>query len=215
MKGALYPRSELRITPSIRKRFRHILNELWRRRAAELIAILDPSPGRGAKLRKTWRDGKINSLMDLVISAHLPPLRRWVAAKTTRKRVLFNRGIPKTEKAVIVKEKLEKSCGRERHLVYACFARGRKCLKVGRSDKGLNRIRNQKNAIYFCNASRVDVYFPVTKKKILPALECALTHLCHPIYRDSWPALTRWREKCPPCRDTMRVDAFVREIFPA
>lgn len=216
MRRALYGRSELRITSRLRKQFRHLINELWRKKAAQLIALFDPSPGKLPKLSRKWRDDKITSLMELVISTHLAPLRRWVAANTEHKSVRFNRYTPKTEKAVLVRERLERLWGHERHLVYASFAKGGKCLKVGRSDKGLNRIRNQKNAIYFCNASRIDVYFPTRrKKKTLPALECALTHLHDPQYRDSWPALTKWHEKCPACQDTMKVDDEVRRIFPA
>jgi hypothetical protein len=216
MKRALYGRSELHITSHLRKEFRRVLNELWRKKAAQLIALFDPSPGRLPRLSRKWRDDKIDSLLDLAVSAHLPPLRRWVAANTTRKRVLFSRQTPKTEKAVKVKEKLENSWGHERHLVYASFAKGRKCPKVGRSDTGLNRIRKQRTSIHFCNASRVDVYFPIRrKKKTLPALECALTHLHNPVHRENRPASRKWREKCPACRDTVKVKTEVRKIFPA
>ena len=148
MKTILYRRSELHITTHAMKEFRHTINEIWQRKAAQLIALLYPSPGKLPKLSRKWRDDKIDTLKDLVASIHLAPLRRWVTGNTVRKSVRFSKYTAKTEKAVIVRKRLEKLWGREPHLVYASFAKGRKCLKVGRSDRGLNRIRNQERHLF-------------------------------------------------------------------
>jgi len=115
----------------------------------------------------------------------------------------------------VVRDRLAAKWGNHQQLVYVSF-QGRKCLKVGRSDRGLDRIAGQWSHYFFRDASRVTVYFPgKDKKKILPALECALDHLHKPFHSYQKPSERKYRQKCPACQQKKLLDRLVRELFPA
>ena len=196
--------------------FRRIVEKLWRKRAARLLEFINPSRGRSPKLRREWRNRQLGKLQDLIEKDRLPALRIWVSKSAKREQVRLRRWTPRYEKAVAVKDVLTaRGLARHRHLAYVAFDGRNNCLKVGRSDNGLGRIVGQRKHDYFARASRVAVYFPnKRKKKILPRLECALTHLFKPPL-DAWPPLTKYRERCPVCGDWWLVQDLVEKIFPA
>jgi hypothetical protein len=212
----LTARIRVKLKPRARKRFSAILEELSRRHVAKLAALAGESKGTIPALRKSWRSKKIKELKDLVEEGYKPQLRQWVKDNTVRREVKFQSWIEKNDKALRVKEKLERKWSRHRHLVYVSFASNKKCLKVGRSDRGLSPIASQCFTYYFRDASRVAVYFPKRKrKKVLPALECALTHLFSPFHLYQRPARTKFREKCPACKEAHLVEKEVKKLFPA
>ncbi len=207
----------MKSSPRLRKKFRRIVSDIGRRRAWELLRTVESPRGPQPKLSKKWRDRKIGELQDIVETVHLPHLRRWVRKKMHRVGVRFNRGrISKDEKASEVRDRLVKRWGNQRHLAYVSFASGSRCLKVGRSDHGYGRIVSQQDAYYFRDASRVDVYLPkYEKKRMLPALECALTHLFPPYHYYQKPAARKYRKTCPACHAMKLVAKIAREIYPA
>jgi hypothetical protein len=70
--------------------------------------------------------------------------------------------------------------------------------------------------VSFWHAREVIVYFPHRKaKRVLAALECALTHLLDPVHTEIWPARTKYLEKCQACRDCQRIRDLVEELLPA
>ena len=207
----------MRFSPRLRKRFGRIVSRLGQRRAWNLLQIFGSPRGPQPKLRKKWRDGKIGELQDIVELAHLPHLRRWVRKNTQKAGVRFNRSrTAKDAKASEVRDRLIRRRGKQRHLAYVSFAGRRRCLKVGRSDHGFGRIVSQQDAYYFRDASRVDVYFPkYERKRMLPALECALTHLFIPYHFYQKPAARRYGRTCPVCHDMKLVRKIARELYPA
>jgi len=202
--------------PRLRKRFRDTINKLWRREGAKLFAYIEHNPGPPSRLSRSWRDRQADLLGDLVIASYLPYLRRWVRKRATRLHVRFSARTPRGEKARLVSERLtRRGWGHHKNIVYASFVGRKKCLKVGRSNVGLKRIVSQRRDVSFWHAGRVVLFFPKKRKrKVLPALECALTHLYDPIYTDIWPAQTKYGEKCPACRDTVGLRKLVEELFP-
>jgi hypothetical protein len=206
----------MKATPHMRKAFQGILKELSFRRAWDLFSMVEKVPGKRPAISHKWRKRMIKELKGLVEETYPSYLRKWVKQNTQRREVRFKSRIPRNDKAVEVKKRLERKWGNHSHLVYVSFKGRKKCLKVGRSDGGLGRVANQHTSFFFRDASRVVVYFPKwTKKKILPALECALTHLYRPYHLDKWPAQTKYLDKCRVCRDADFVEKTVRKLFPA
>lgn len=205
----------MRSSPHLQKRYRGIIVELSLKKAANLLALAERRPGKVAKLTRRWRENKISQLRDILEKLHLPQLRKWIEKNTSRAEVRFRGALAKNDKAIEVKDRLERHWRRHKHLAYVSF-RGKKCLKVGRSDRGLARIANQWANYYFRDATRVVVFFPKQrKKKTLSALECALTHVYQPYHLYHWPALSKYREKCPACKDMKGAQHQVKKLFPA
>jgi len=205
----------LKFRPSDRKRFEGIVAELSKKNVWRLLEMVRNSPGVIPKLKKKLREKRIEELQGLVEKAHCRQLKKWVRKNADVQRVIFRGAIEKNDKAIHVRDHLTKTWNPHHPVAYASFNSHGKCLKVGRSDNGLNRIANQAYSYYFRDAKRVVVYFPKRKKrKVLPALECALTHLYEPFHLYSWPAEKKFLLRCPTCRDMKAVKKVVRERFP-
>jgi hypothetical protein len=207
----------MKSSPRLQKRFRKIVGQLGQRTAWKLLHISEKSRGPQPKLSRKWREAKIGELQDIVERAYLPHLRRWVTKNTQRVGVRFSRRrVAKDAKASEVRDRLIKRWGNQRHLVYVSFAGRKRCLKVGRSDHGLGRIVSQQDAFYFRDSSRVEVYFPKhERKRILPALECALTHIFLPHHYYQKPSERKYLKRCPACHDMRRVSRIAKELYPA
>lgn len=200
----------------MRKQFREILNELLLRKAPDLLSLFYSGTRRLPKLTRKWRERQIETLTGLIEQAHIPDLRRWVKKATVKAEVRFSGRTAKNDKAIVVRDDLLKRIGPHSHLAYVSFARGGRCLKVGRSDHGLNRIASQWDKYYFRDATRVAVYYPKQrKKKILPALECALHHVFNPFHLYQWPPQRKFLDKCRACHDMTHIRNTVRKLFPA
>jgi len=207
--------SALKFKSRAKRRFIAIVNELSRKNAWRLLAMVRDSPGVTPKLTKKWREKKIDELQDLVEDAHRNGTKKWIHKIANQQQVIFRKKIEKNDKAVHVRDHLAKKWNPRHPVVYVPFKKGAECLKVGRSDNGLGRIASQSFNYYFRDARRVVVYFPKSKKKkLLPALECALTHLYRPFHLYNRPAEKKFLAKCPTCRDMKAVKKIIRERFP-
>ena len=208
--------SRVVMKPHLRRRFDAILDELWRRKCLSAFAAFTPSRGRHPRFTKSYREDRIEDLVDLITEAYIPYFRAWVGKTADKVQTRIPKGIEGNSRADWVASKLAEQCGRHKHLVYVSFAGRRKCWKVGRSDRGLKRISSQADAYFFYHSNRVAVFYPRRRKKrVLPALECALTHIYDPHHLPKWPSLTKYLQKCPACRDIGQVRSIVRRIFPA
>ncbi|HEV2182543.1 MAG TPA: hypothetical protein VGR39_02575 [Candidatus Acidoferrales bacterium] len=206
----------MRISPKLQKRFRKTVGQIGQRASWELLRIVGSPRGPQLKLSRKWRDKRIAELQDIVEKAYLPYLHRWVSQHTHRVGVRFNNHFAKEAKASEVRYRLTERMGNHQHLAYVSFAGRDRCLKVGRSDNGYGRIVSQQDAYYFRDASRVEVYFPKYRKKsMLPALECALTHLYDPYHYYQKPAARKYRQTCPACHAMKVVRKVARALYPA
>ncbi len=154
----------------------NVLRKMWKRRSASLLRDLGVrKPGAIPTFNRRYRDTQIKSIQHILSRSMRKNLKFWVRDTTTRRSVFLN-GIAGNRKWEVVRRRLQRYQN-QRNLVYV-FWRGRKCLKVGRSEIGLKRIEQQKGSALFQKASRVAVFFPSNGvKRSIPALECALTHL--------------------------------------
>lgn len=175
--------------PRAKRRFIQIINKLSEKNAWRLLRMVRDSPGVISKLSRKWREKRIDELQDLVEEAHRREMKKWVLKTADKRQVIFRKRIEKNDKAVHVRDHLAKNWNPHHPVVYVPFKKGGECLKVGRSDNGLGRIASQSFNYYFRDARRVAVYFPRRKKrKVLPALECALTHLYRPFHLYTTPS---------------------------
>jgi hypothetical protein len=205
----------VKYTQRIQSDFKWTLGKVATRKASRLLRLVGFSPRKVPELTAQWRDKQIDHLKSLIEEAYLPHLRGWVRKNTVRREVRFGSRFAKNDKALEVKQRLEARGCSHRHLVYVSFRGRKKCLKVGMSDRGLRRIASQWGQYFFRDASRVVVYFPKRKKrKILPALECALTHIFYPFHLYHWPSQRKYRERCRACRDMDNAKTLVKKIFP-
>lgn len=149
----------------------NILRKMWKRRSASLLRDLGTrKPGAIPTFNRRYRDSQIKSIQYILSRSMRKNLRSWVRDTTTRRSVFLN-GIAGSRKWDVVQHRLRRH-QKQRSLVYV-FWRGRKCLKVGRSEIGLKRIEQQKSSYLFHKANRVVVFFPSGGlKRSVPALEC-------------------------------------------
>ena len=198
-------------------KFVRTLGRMWDCQSAELLRRVGVKrKGRRARFTRTYREKKLNLLLDLAEKASLPKIKKWVRTNTKRRSIFFNKGLRGERKY----ETLEERLGRERrhpNLVYIFWGGHRKCPKVGRSDKGLQRLEAQRDHKYFRDARRITLFFSTRKKKsTLPALECALTHLYapSPSYTRVKPARRKFRQECFVCNLQHDIKSRIRTIFP-
>jgi hypothetical protein len=194
---------------------RRILEEMWSRRASRLLRTVgERTRGRVPGFSRDFIQAKIVEIQDLAGEFLIPSLRRRIAHEAHQRRVRFPNRVRRTEKWNVLRTVLAR--GRHvsaKHFVYVIWGRDRRCLKVGRSDTGLNRLYGQRDASYFRDSQRITLYFPVSAKR-LPALECRLTHLFRPdLYRVK-PAQRKYRTKCEVCQLQRRVKREVESMFP-
>lgn len=193
-------------------RVNNILRKMWKRRSASLLRDLGvKKPGPIPTFSRRYREAQIKSIQLIVYRSMRKELKSWVKNTTTRRSVFLN-GIAGGQKWEVLRNRLHRY-EKQRNLVYV-FWRGKKCLKVGRSEIGLKRIEQQKGSALFQKARRVVVFFPSGGlKRSVPALECALTHLYN-IEPPIKPSKKKWRERCPLCKKRSWVKKKIRAWFP-
>jgi hypothetical protein len=200
----------------IRKKFRDRVEELWKRKGAKLREFSVRGRRQQPRFTRSWREQQLDALQDLVLDAYHPWLKKWVNKNTARVHFVFSRTDPRPERGRIVRKTLLARGLERKHLVYATFRADDRCLKVGRTNVGSKRISQQSKDVSFWHAKKIVVYIPHSKeKRVLPALECALTHLLDPLNKEVWPAQSKYLDKCKACRDCDRVRALVEALFPA
>lgn len=197
-------------------KFRKIVQKLWLRKASKLLgAIKKKERIDGRRLAKRYRETQLRKLLDLTEKIMLPVATQEVGKRTERRSVFFRKGMRRDKKWSHLKERMSRD-RKKTHLVYTLWDSSRRCLKVGRSDKGIGRLYGQRDSYYFWLAHRVKFYFPRKRKKgSLPALECVLTHKFRPKKFDVMPAKRKFRQKCPVCHMQKFVRREVRRLFPA
>jgi len=189
-----------------------LLKKMWVRKTAPLLRDIGlKKAGPVPAFDRRYREGKIRQLGFFINQGMRKDLQKWVKKKASRKSVLLG-GTNGKNKWAVLRARLARQQKR-RNLVYA-FWRDGQCLKVGRSEKGLGRIKQQKETVSFQRAKRVTVFFPKdNRKRSVPALECALTHLFEPP-APMKPAKRKWRDQCTVCKLKSRIKNQVRRLFP-
>ena len=189
-----------------------ILRKMWKRRVASLLRDVGlKKPGPTPAFSRKYRESQLRAIGTILDTSMRKRLKAWVKKTTTCRSVHLD-GVPGTRKWRVLQSRLQHH-QKQRNIVYV-FWRGSKCLKVGRSEIGLDRIKQQKGSAIFQKARRVAVFFPSNGlKRSIPALECALTHI-YQLKPAVTPSKRKWRDRCLLCRTKRSVRKKLRRLFP-
>lgn len=196
----------------LRKRFAKKLDDLWRRRTAELRALVIPQgPGASPQFSKTVRQKHTDELLSMATDLLLGREGKKEFRRTYSERRLRQIGGGSLEKRALRLSDWAKSQAFG-PIVYA-FWKGKKCLYVGKGDswKRLAGYAKGKSA-YLLQATCVEV-FCVKGKSHLPKAECLATHLFEPQDQKVKPANKKWGKKCPICRKRDHIRDDLQALF--
>jgi hypothetical protein len=195
---------------SLEKHFSNNLEGLWKRRTAELRALVIPrGAGQPPKFSRQVRERFMSQLLDdaseILVKREgrkefgmvAPNRRLW----QIRGHGLLNRGHNLLNWA---ESKLTGP------IVYA-FWRGTKCLYVGKGGTW-KRLQSYERSAYLLQANCVEVFL-VTNRSQLGKAECLATHLFEPRDQKVKAAKTKWGKECPVCRKHDAIRAELNALF--
>lgn len=192
------------------KQFSRKLDELWRRRTAEVRALVVPR-GQGQPLRftKDIRRKYTDALLEVATRILLKKegkkeFDRIVARRRLRK--VGGRGLVERFHRLI--EWAGKKC--DGPIVYVFWHR-RKCLYVGKG-KTWKRLKAYRKSAYLLQATDLEV-FCLNSRSQLPKAECLATHLFEPRDRAIKPARKRWGKSCPICKKHDEIRKSLTALF--
>lgn len=191
--------------------FARRLEDLWRRRTAELRALVVPrDSGQPLQFTRKRRDRLIDQAQEIATEVLLKREgRRELDRVVEGKRMWKMKGhgtLDRGERMVAWARQHFRG-----PIVYA-FWRGGMCLYVGKGGGGWKRIRSYARSIYIREANWLEV-FQIRGESQLPKAECLLTHLYEPRDNKVKAAEVRWGKACPICRKHDRIRAELKAIF--
>jgi hypothetical protein len=98
-----------------------------------------------------------------------------------------------------------------RNLIYI-FWNHKKCLYVGKTEKGKGRPESHFSKFWFGKANRVDIHAVSAPTQVLK-LECLAKHRFKPVYNQIDPPTKKWYKKCPVCAVHTLIHDEMRQIF--
>ena len=195
---------------SLVKHFNGKLDELWRKRTAELRALAVPrGQGRPAILtkatRQTLTDDLLETASELLLKREGSAQLREVTVRRSRRHIK-GWGHDKRFKHII--EWAKDTC--DGPIVYA-FWRGTRCLYVGKGESW-RRLRGYAKHMYLTQTTRIEV-FCVRGMSNLGKAECLTKHLFNPRDNKNKPARAKWGKDCPICKKHDRIRSEVATLF--
>ena len=191
------------------KQFTRKLDDLWRRRTANLRSLVRTRRGPNRQFNKKIRDRAIEELQELatkilirqgarkelgrlVVARRRWQIKGWGIADRSARLVGWAEGLPRGP------------------VIYS-FWRRKRCLYVG---KGMSweRLRDYNKSIYLNQATSLRVC-TIGYASQLAKAECLATHLFSPRDRKVKPASQKWGKKCPICKAHDQIRDELRAIF--
>ena len=195
---------------ALAKQFSNKLEALWKRRTAELRALVIPrGVGHPPKFSRQVRDRLINHLLEDATALLLHREGRSefrVVAPHRRLRQIKGHGLAKRAGNLLTwaEAKLDGP------IIY-CFWKGKKCLYVGRGATW-RRLKSYEKSAYLLQANCVEVFL-VKNKSQLGKAECLATHLFEPRDEKMKPAKAKWGKACPICHKHDLIRAELKTLF--
>lgn len=193
--------------------YRKIIDDLFRRRTDWLLkhVLGKPSPGAPRKFSKREVDRAIGDLQEIASASLATKLAKTEFAKSVEKKKSWQvKGWGFEKKKQLFREWFEKHIPYDK-CVYV-FWKGKKCIYVGKSARGVHRPSSHFDKIHFEHISRIDVY-AFRGKRPLPALECLAMHRFRPTKNKIKAQSGKWTKKCPLCMVHRNIDNEIRSIF--
>jgi hypothetical protein len=182
---------------SLAKHFSNELENLWKRRTAELRALVIPRGiGQPTKFTRHIRDKLVNQLL---VDATKILLKRYGHAEFHA--IASHRHLWQIKGHGLLKRGSNLLDWAEANLkgpIIYIFWKGRKCLYVGKG-KTWRRLRSYEKSAYINNGSCIEVFL-VNSKSQLGKAECIATHLFKPRDEKMKPAKSKWGKTCPICQ---------------
>lgn len=97
-------------------------------------------------------------------------------------------------------------------LVYAFWARPRKCIYIGRTGPRGSRPSSHFDKHWFSAVKRVTIY-SVNASSHVPKLECLAIHRFQPVRNKVKAATRKWTKACPLCTTHKYIESELRDIF--
>ena len=196
--------------------FNHELDRLYHIRTDRLRHMLGPKiKGKSPKFNRDIRNRVIENLKEITAEALVKDFtRKEIKRRVEKKRswlITRGKGVNLDAKKENFKEWYDKKCQGHRTCIYI-FWRGRKCLYVGKTQKGPNRIISHIYDKRFGNPSRITLYLTRAKRN-LPILECLAIHNFNPRINKTKAAKKKFTAKCPLCKRTRQIEKDLRRIF--
>jgi hypothetical protein len=195
---------------ALAKQFSNKLEGLWKRRTAELRALVIPrGVGQPQKFSRRVRDRLINKLLEDATGVLLQREGRSEFRAVASHRRLWQikgHGLLKRGASLLgwAEAKLNGP------IVY-CFWRKKRCLYVGKGETWRRLTSYQKSA-YLLQATCIEVFL-VRNKSQLAKAECLATHLFEPRDKKVKPARAKWGKACPICRKHDSIRSELKTLF--
>lgn len=194
--------------------FQRELDTLHDRRTDWLRGLLTSRRGRRAILRRAQVNRTILRLQELYSDARAPSLARKRLSNTAiRKRtwrVTPAKGHMRNQKKTSFKKWYRSKFGKA-GCIYV-FWQGKRCIYVGRTEKGHGRPTDHFVKNWFPMVKRITV-FAVSGRRSLPALECLANHWYKPLKNRRRPGKSKWTTKCPICKMQREIRDEIRSVF--
>lgn len=195
---------------SLAKQFSKKLDDLWRRRTAELRALVIPrATGQPKRFSKSMREKLIDEILEYATrilvkkegTKEFNTVVRRRALKGIKGRGLRDRG----NKLISWAEDNFRG-----PIVYA-FWNKKKCLYVGKG-RNWKRLKDYKKSAYLNEAKQIEV-FTIKSKSHLGKVECLAVHLFNPRDNEYKPAKSKWGKSCPVCEKHDHIYDDLHELF--
>lgn len=192
------------------KQFSNKLEGLWRRRTAELRALVIPrGVGQPPKFSRQVRDRLIIQLLEdatrLLLQREGRSKFREVASPRRLRQIKGHGLLKRGGNLLKWAEKELKG-----PIVY-CFWKGGKCLYVGKGETW-RRLKSYEKSAYLLQATCIKVFL-VKSKSQLGKAECLATHLFRPRDEKVKPAKAKWGKACPICQKHDSIRSELNTLF--
>jgi hypothetical protein len=197
-------------------KFNDELDKLYRIKTDNLRHLLGPArKGKSPTFDRDLLDRTIKRLQEVASKALV---RRFHQEEFSRRVMMKKRWFLTTGKGFNLDAKrenfkkwYEKKFQRHKCSVYV-FWTGRKCVYVGKTEKGPDRIISHIYSKRFGNPTRIDVYLTHGKRD-LPILECLAIHRFNPKINQMGASKKKFAAKCPLCKCRRQIKKELRRMF--
>lgn len=196
--------------------FIHELDKLYHIRTDRLRHLLGPA--RKGKSPTFDRDLLNRTIIKLEKIASKSLARRFQKEEFSRRIMMKKRWLLTRRKGfnLDVKKKNFKQWYKQQFHNHRCsiyvFWTGRKCLYVGKTEKGPDRIISHIFNKRFGSPTRIDVNL-VHGKRDLPILECLAIHRFNPRINQMGASKKKYAAKCPLCKRKRQIEKDLRRMF--
>lgn len=194
---------------SLTKQFERKLDELWRRRIANIHSLVRRRCGRRKTFSRKHREHGIRQLQQMATIILSREGARDELAEITvfrRQRRVRGRGLSERYQRLID--------WADEHLtgpIIYSFWRGKRCLYVGKGTSW-HRLKSYRKSVYLKEATNLKVR-GIRSRSVLAKAECLATHLFHPRDNAVKAARGKWSKSCPICSTHKMIRTELRALF--